>query len=232
MIFIKIVAFVMIALIFYPSSLAISQTNSQNNFSLYETYNNSGIEITYPSTGWEVQEPIGNSWSNSTVIVNFIKPVNNNVLNVVIERLPDKGITVDDYVDNGLSYLKNSSTISFNIMEMKNTTLAGNPAKKIVFTITNGTNNYKIMEVATIKEDNAYIITYLANEDRYLSDIKQVQNMIDSFKIEKPSNNGLWLVIIIIILIGGIFVFIIVIFIVIIRRLIKYISSIIKSRRN
>ena len=214
MIFIKIVAFVMIVLIFYPSSLAISQTESQNNFSLYETYNNNGIEITYPSTGWDVQEPIENSWSNSTVLVNFIKPVNNNVLNVVIESLPDKGITVDDYIDNGLSYLKNSSTTSFNFMEMKNTTLAGNPAKKIVFTITNGTNNYKIMEIATIKEDNAYIITYLANEDHYLGDFKQVQNMIDSFKIEKPSNNGLWIVISII-LIVGFFAFMIVIFVVV-----------------
>jgi eukaryotic-like serine/threonine-protein kinase len=221
----------MAALIFHPSSLAISQTNSKNNFSLDETYNNSGIKITYPSTGWEVQEPVGNSWSNSTVIVNFIKPVNNNVLNVVTERLPEEDITVDDYVDNGLSHLKNSSIISLNIVEIKNTTLAGNPAKEIVFTITNGTNNYKIMEVATIKEDNAYIITYLANEDQYLDDIKEVQNMIDSFEIEKPSNNGLWLVMIII-LIGGIFVFIIVIFIILIRRLIKHISSIFKSRRK
>ena len=41
------------------------------------------------------------------------------------------------------------------------------------------------MQVWTIKDDKAYIITYVAQEEDYENDLQIVQKMIDSFKITK-----------------------------------------------
>jgi serine/threonine-protein kinase len=41
------------------------------------------------------------------------------------------------------------------------------------------------MQVWTIKDDKAYIITYIAKEEDYEKDLQIVQKMIDSFKITK-----------------------------------------------
>jgi eukaryotic-like serine/threonine-protein kinase len=220
-----------VTLFFYPSSLVFSQTNSSNDLSLNETYESNGIEIGYPFQ-WEVVEPPEEYSDNLINVVNFRSPFNNNSLNIVIEKLPQEDITVDHYVETGINYL-NSSAIKVNSIESNDSILADNPAKNIVFTIVNGSSKYKIMEVVTIKENNAYVITYLASEDRYPVDIQIAMDMIDSFKIESSTNgsSSWWSIIFIVFIIvffGVVIIFIAYIF----KKLAKNISSSIKSRKK
>ena len=197
----------MITLISYPFSIAVSQTNFTNNLSLDETYDSNGIQIKYPFQ-WEVVEPTGSYLSNSTNVANFRSPLNNNTLNIVVEKLSQKGITIDDYVENGINYL-NSSAMKVKNVESSDSTLAGNPAKNIIFTITNGSNTYKVMEVVTIKDNTAYVITYLGSKDQYPINIQTANNMVDSFEIGSSfSWDGIMFLILFVVFFGAIIAFI------------------------
>ena len=68
----------------------------------------------------------------------------------------------------------------------------GNPAYLLEFTETygKGQNQYKTMEVQTIKGDKLYRIEYIAETIKYFSYLPRVQKMIDSFQLIKIAANN------------------------------------------
>ena len=165
----------------------------------------------------------------------FVSPNNNSFVNIVIEVLPRKNITLENYTDTGLKGLSkyvpslDSRSIVNNSINIGNTT-----AQQIEFTIKDLLHNsyYKVMEVVLLKDNKAYIITYVSPQSEYDQDLPNIQTMVNSFKkidpaIEQASSSILpsFMVIAILVIAG---VFILVIFIVVVVVIIKKFRSRIK----
>jgi serine/threonine-protein kinase len=85
-------------------------------------------------------------------------------------------MTLEEYTNSQINPLEEK------LLESNTTTLADIPGYEIVFTSVQG---LKTMQVWTIKDDKAYIITYVAKEEDYENDLQIAQKMIDSFEITR-----------------------------------------------
>jgi eukaryotic-like serine/threonine-protein kinase len=156
-------------------TITIAQTNDDiNTFRIYEnpTY---GIQIQYPSDWGRLDL----SFLQDSADIDFY-PLSDTSLaknvKLQVKNLPFHNMTLEEYTNTQINLLEE------NLLESSTTTLADLPGYKIVFTNMVG---LKTMQVWTIKDDKAYIITYVAKEEDYENDLQIVQNMIDSFKITK-----------------------------------------------
>jgi len=133
-----------------------------------------GFTIMYPSD-WTKEE-------QSTLVL-FMTPSNNKTENLNVQVLnlsaSDTLATVtNDVTSNAQNY------DNFTQMEATNTTFAGNPAYKIVYTATVNGDQLKLLQTWTVKDGKAYIITYKAAPSNYDTYASAAQQMIDSFKIK------------------------------------------------
>ena len=180
---------------------AMAQTNTtapsqatniteQNPFLRYEntTY---GIKIQYPAGyGWQLS--LSNQTSEDNVynyIVAFRSPrdrVSDSVIetvNIAMENLPpEENITLDAYSTIQISDLTQSAT-NFDLKESTPTILAGIPAYKIVYSEILQQAPLQVMQVWAIKDNKAYVLTYIAEAPKYSTYLPVVQKMIDSFEI-------------------------------------------------
>jgi eukaryotic-like serine/threonine-protein kinase len=152
-------------------TITIAQTS--DTFRIYEnpTY---GIQIQYPSDWGRLDL----SFLQDSADIDFyplsdISLAKN--LKIQVENLPFHNMTLEEYTNTQINPTEE------NLLESNTTTLADIPGYKIVFTNIAG---LKTMQVWTVKDDKAYIITYVAKED-YENDLQIVQKMIDSFEITK-----------------------------------------------
>jgi len=156
-------------------TITIAQTNDDiNTFRIYEnpTY---GIQIQYPSDWGRLDL----SFLQDSADIDFY-PLSDTSLaknvKLQVKNLPFHNMTLKEYTNSQINPTEEI------LLESNTTTLADLPGYKIVFTNMVG---LKTMQVWTIKDDKAYIITYVAKEEDYENDLQIVQNMIDSFKITK-----------------------------------------------
>ena len=156
-------------------TITIAQTNDDNNtFRIYEnpTY---AIQIQYPSDWGRLDL----SFLQDSADIDFY-PLSDTSLaknvKLQVENLPFHNMTLEEYTNTQINPTEE------NLLESNTITLAGIPGYKIVFTNVAG---LKTMQVWTIKDDKAYIITYVAKEEDYENDLQIVQKMIDSFEITK-----------------------------------------------
>ena len=162
------------------------QSKNSSNFLTYENHS-FGIKILYPAN-WNKQENTSSSSNNSTLydIVTFSPPLKNSSniigkLAVKVDNISDiKPTTLANYTDAIISDLKQD----FRVTE-SNTTLAGNPAYKILYTGLEESVDLQAMLVMAIKGDRAYIISYTAEPENFSYYLPTVQKMIDSFEILK-----------------------------------------------
>ena len=155
-------------------TITIAQTNDNNTFNLYEnpTY---GIQIQYPS-GWG---RLDLSFLQDSADIDFYPLSDTSLaknLKIQVKNLPFHNMTLEEYTNTQINPTEEI------LLESNRTTLADLPGYKIVFTNIAG---LKTMQVWTIKDDKAYIITYVAKEEDYENDLQIVQRMIDSFAITK-----------------------------------------------
>ena len=153
-------------------TITIAQTS--NTFRIYEnpTY---GIQIQYPSDWGRLDL----SFLQDSADIDFYPLSDTSLaknLKIQVENLPFRNMTLEEYTNIQIN------PIEENLLESNTTTLADIPGYKIVFTNIAG---LKTMQVWTIKDDKAYIITYVAKEEDYENDLQIVQKMIDSFEITK-----------------------------------------------
>ena len=141
----------------------------------------------YP-TNWDKHENISSSNKNSTLIdlVTFGPQPNNRSdtagkLILKVDKISDiQPVTLSEYANDIISDLRQD----FRVRE-SNTTLAGNPAYKIVYTGLEANVDLQAMMVLTIKGDRAYIISYTAEPEKYSYYLPTVQKITDSFEILK-----------------------------------------------
>jgi eukaryotic-like serine/threonine-protein kinase len=161
-------------------TITIAQTNDDNNninnntFKLYEnpTY---GIQIQYPSDWGRLDL----SFLQNSADIDFY-PLSDTSLaknvKLQVKNLPFHNMTLEEYTNTQINPTEEI------LLESNTTTLADIPGYKIVFANIAG---LKTMQVWTIKDDKAYIITYVAKEEDYENDLQNVHKMIDSFEIIK-----------------------------------------------
>jgi hypothetical protein len=164
-------------------TITIAQTNDDinnnniNNNSTFKLYENPtyGIQIQYPSDWGRLDL----SFLQNSADIDFY-PLSDTSLaknvKLQVNNLPFHNMTLEEYTNTQINPAEEI------LLESNTTTLADIPGYKIVFTNVAG---LKTMQVWTIKDDKAYIITYVAKEEDYENDLQIAQKMIDSFEITK-----------------------------------------------
>jgi serine/threonine-protein kinase len=133
-----------------------------------------GIRIQYPSDWGRLDL----SFQQHSADIDFYPLADTSLaknLKIQVKNLPFHNMTLEEYTNTQINLLEE------NLLESSTTTLADIPGYKIVFTNIEG---LKTMQVWTIKDDKAYIITYVAQEEDYEKDLQIAQKMIDSFEIK------------------------------------------------
>jgi hypothetical protein len=136
-----------------------------------------GFTIKYSSDWSKPQE------QQNGAIVLFLTPTNNETenLNVQVANLSATDTLASitqDVKSNAQSY------DNFTQIEATNTTLAGLPAYKIVYTATVDGDQLKALQTWTVKDGKAYAITYKGAPSNYNTYLSAAQQMIDSFQIK------------------------------------------------
>jgi serine/threonine-protein kinase len=157
-------------------------TTTNNNFRTYQNPDYA-IKMQYPSD-WLASKSGLRDYTN---VIAFYSPLEN-ISDVFPEHLT---LSITGYSQH--ITLQKFNTVLNNtlrqpgvkIIESNPTTLAGNPAHKIVFLppTDNVPFKFETMLVWTVKSDKVYIMSYNAEAARYPTYLSTIQKMIDSFEI-------------------------------------------------
>lgn len=157
-----------------------------NGINDFNTYENSYLRISmlYPSN-W-TKTTIAQNY-NTSAIAYFESPYKG-FMNIVIEDLELKNITLDIYVEQGIDYLKNFID-SYNYT-LRKITVGNITADRIEYKLSGSPNDlsygkkdYRGIQVIMLKENKAYVLTYISPAATYQKELPIVEEMINSFKL-------------------------------------------------
>jgi len=103
-------------------------------------------------------------------------------LNVFAFEL-SQGATLNDAINEGLVQLQQFLP-EFNLISNKETTYLGMPAKELNYEAKAGESTLKFYQLATVKNNKLFTLTYVAEAQKYNNYLKQFEKMINSFKIK------------------------------------------------
>jgi hypothetical protein len=152
--------------------------NNNDNNSDFLTFSNitSGVNISYPSY---YQESEGN---NLILLSSPLKTVG-----VTFLTIPFVNMSLDEFTAKRISMLR-EKLINFDINESRTEELLYNPAQTLLFTYGNEKNMSKAMQAWTIKDNNAYIVTYFADAVLFDTFLPTALKIINSFQLNAPRN--------------------------------------------
>ncbi len=163
-----------------PSASATrSATFVPKNISGYRNYtnNSAGISIQYPPS-WQLAETRGPSYAP---IVYLNMSGADMSFTVTSESFSGQSMTLDGFSQGLILALQqNSTNFSYTL---SNTTLAGYPAQKIVFSLVSGGATRQGIIELTLVNDTGYALTYEAAQSVYPTYVGIAQNMMQSFNI-------------------------------------------------
>lgn len=163
------------------------------------TYENPkfGISLTYTST-WSVDELRNDpdAPSDNSIVVIFKTesqgPNDKYLENIIINvQGPNSDITLlEDYTRNSIQAFNHMSDIA--IIKSGKNTLAGFPAHLLEYTSRLATPafqelNLKKLQVFTVVDEIAYVVTYGAEQAEYDKNIAEAENLIKSIKIDREA---------------------------------------------
>jgi hypothetical protein len=155
-----------------------NQTMASNVTGDLATYSNPnlGFSLEYPSD-WQKEE-----------ILTFVSPqggIDNRapeVIRVTTEVLPTSDFSLDRYSEAALGQVE--SFQDFKLLNSSFTTLAGLPAYMILYTFTEESQTpLQILQLWTVKDGMAYIITYNGTYEEFDSSLPAMQSIVDSFTL-------------------------------------------------
>lgn len=154
------------------------------------TYDNPiyGISIGYPQI-WTMKEnldPITGSLATFISPQEYGSDVFQENLSLSVQNLVEKNATLAEYTRTSIQEIKLFFP-NAEIVEEGNTQLAKRPAHQVVYTGTEEGYSLKRLQIWTVKDNKAYIITYTAENAKYFEYLKTVQKMINSFEINLTS---------------------------------------------
>ncbi len=167
----------------YLTGGCLQQENSKfykpKNFLTYEN-GSYGVRIKYPQEWTKTEGAMG------TVVV-FLSPKQNDSdpfqenLNIIVQNLPASttlNVVTEETINQVKQLIQNAT-----IIESTDTTLAGVPAYKIVYSGKMREYTLKWIQIWTVKNNKMYSITYTAEINSYSYYLDVIQKMIDSFEI-------------------------------------------------
>lgn len=176
---------IIIALFIIVFASSNNQVLSQEQFLTYEDIT-TGISIQFPS-----------NWEKSVNLDNFITfraPPETDTriypaaLGLKIQELASKSVLLQEVTKVQISELKKSNP-NLEFSESTSSTLAGKPAYRVVFTATdNNQVERKAMQIWTIIDNKAILITYKAQPDKYSTYLPTIERMIGSFQAKSMGN--------------------------------------------
>jgi PsbP-like protein len=176
---------IIIALFIVVFASLSNQVLSQEQFLTYEDIT-TGISIQFPS-----------NWEKSVNLDNFITfraPPETDTriypaaLGLKIQELASKSVLLEEVTKFQISELKKSNP-NLEFSESTSSTLAGKPAYRVVFTATdNNQVERKAMQIWTIIDNKAILITYKAQPDKYSTYLPTIEQMIGSFQAKSMGN--------------------------------------------
>jgi eukaryotic-like serine/threonine-protein kinase len=178
----RIIISALLIIIFASSSI---QVLAQEQFLTYEDIT-TGISIQFPSN-WEKSVNLDN-------FVTFRAPPETDTriypaaLGLKIQELASKSVLLQEVTKVQISELKKSNP-NLEFSESTSTTLAGIPAYRVVFTATdNNQVERKAMQIWTIIDNKAILITYKAQPAKYSTYLPTIERMISSFQAKSMKN--------------------------------------------
>lgn len=174
------------------ATVIINEQDSSNR-----SYANSvfGIKLDYP-TVWSAFELNSRFRDNVTFAVALLRAPFDNASDKYAERVnintqvfDSKNVTLDSYTNAILNSYANTSGVK--IIESSNTTLAGQPAHKVVLADdrVDPLKLKKIQVWSVINNSKAYVVTFGSEESEYQNYLPQFQDILDSLKITGSSDN-------------------------------------------
>jgi hypothetical protein len=166
------------------------------NYALLSSYNQAFAQeqfLTYEdiATGISIQFP--SNWEKSVNLDNFVTfrappetdtRVYPAALGLKIQDLSSQNVSLQEVTKVQMSDLKAASQ-DLKVSESTSTTLAGLPAHKVVFSATdNNQVERKAMQLWTVIDDKAILITYKAQPDKYSNYLPTVEKMITSLRVK------------------------------------------------
>ena len=157
------------------------QAFAQEQFLTYEAIT-TGISIQFPS-----------DWEKSVNLDNFVtfraQPETDTrvypaALGLKIQDLASQNVSLQEVTKVQISELK-ATNPNLKLLESTSTTLADKPAHKVVFSATdNNQVERKAMQLWTVIDDKAILITYKAQPDKYSSYLPTIEKMINSLQVK------------------------------------------------
>jgi hypothetical protein len=166
------------------------------NYALLSSYNQAFAQeqfLTYEdiATGISIQFP--SNWEKSVNLDNFVTfraPPETDTriypaaLGLKIQDLSSQNVSLQEVTKVQMSDLKTANP-DLKLSESTSTTLAGKPAHKVVFSATdNNQVERKAMQLWTVIDDKAILITYKAQSDKYSNYLPTIEKMIKSLKVK------------------------------------------------
>ena len=156
-----------------------SSPKDNNNFLTYQD-SALGIKIDYPA-GWAQELHVGG-------LVTFLTMLESDTntypagLGVKVQNLASKNTSLNEITKMQIKNLTQNHP-DFKLIESTKSMLAGIVAHKIVFIATdNSGHERKAMQIWTLKDGRAYLLTYKAQPEEFSHYLPLVQKMIDSFQ--------------------------------------------------
>ena len=141
-----------------------------------------GYSIKYSSDWGKPEEQ-----ENGTLVI-FLTPDNNETENLYVQvvNMEAANLPANSTLATVTESIKSNEQDNddFKQIEETNTTLAGLPAYKSVYTATRDGDQLKVLETWTVKDDKVYLIMYKAAPTNYDKHLSAAQKMIDSFQIK------------------------------------------------
>jgi serine/threonine-protein kinase len=169
----------------------LSQPSASSSTLNKETVNNwliyalptKGIKIKYPEN-WEKQN-LQNPVTKEVAI--FLPPQETNsdqekFIITIDDSLNRRPLTLNEYTNLAINEVKRY-TKEADIIESRSATLANSPAHMVIYSSKEEPESLIKLEIWTLKNKKAYIITYTAEKNKYFHFLKTVKEMIKSFEI-------------------------------------------------
>jgi serine/threonine-protein kinase len=166
-------------------SILFAKKDPQKDPSL-EAYNieSYGISIQRPKT-WQPEERPDRITGN---VVKFISPLVNDSdkysenVNLVVQNLSENRSTLEQFTPFRLDVIKKSSP-KIKVIQEGQQKLANREAYQVTYTLEEDGMSLERLQIWTVKERKAYILTYTAQPNQYSQYLPTVKQMINSFRI-------------------------------------------------
>jgi YVTN family beta-propeller protein len=172
---------ILITIMYIPHQAAAANKTTQeltSGFLPYESHTY-GVRIQYPSD-WEVAQGPGR--------ITFIPPTNysdriRDYLDIIV--ISSENIRQHELISREINYYR-QNFLDFKLINLSQTTLANNPAYKIIYAYRDGQDDIIRTGLITIKSGIAYYIIYHAQMSEYSKYLPTIEKIIGSFDIDLP----------------------------------------------